>query len=104
MFFRHIDLSKPENLIRLLSEDEYSKEEIERVMAAVQTPEIKKTLTDRTQEAVDRGAFGAPWFWVRNAKGEEQPFFGSDRLVTSHTVPSSLYVSDFAGYGGEKRG
>lgn len=63
----------------MLSETGYSKEEVERIMTATQSPEIKKALTDRTQEAVDRGAFGAPWFWVTNAKGEQEPFFGSDR-------------------------
>jgi 2-hydroxychromene-2-carboxylate isomerase len=81
MFFKHIDISQPENLIKLLAEDGYSKAEIEKIMAAVKTPEMKKALSDRTQEALDRGAFGAPWFYVRNSKGVEEPFFGSDRLV-----------------------
>ncbi|KAF3482076.1 uncharacterized protein GIQ15_04835 [Arthroderma uncinatum] len=81
MFFKHIDLSKPEGMIELLKEAKYSSQEIERILASTKTDEIKKALTDRTQEALDRGAFGAPWFWVKNNEtGKEEPFFGSDRF------------------------
>ncbi|PGG99444.1 hypothetical protein AJ79_08518 [Helicocarpus griseus UAMH5409] len=79
MFFRHVDLSKPENVIALLREEKYSDAEIESIMSAAQSAEGKAALTARTKEALDRGAFGAPWFWVRNAEGKEEPFFGSDR-------------------------
>lgn len=41
---------------------------------------MKAAVKDATQKAVDLGAFGAPWFWVTNAQGEGQPFFGSDRF------------------------
>lgn len=41
----------------------------------------KGTLTKATQTALDRGAFGAPWFWVTNRAGKSEPFFGSDRYV-----------------------
>lgn len=41
---------------------------------------IKKELKDRTQEAVDKGAFGAPWIIATNAEGKKEPFFGSDRF------------------------
>jgi hypothetical protein len=37
-------------------------------------------LTANTKEALDKGAFGVPWFWVRNAEGKEEPFIGSDRF------------------------
>ncbi|QSS65710.1 DSBA family oxidoreductase [Histoplasma capsulatum] len=80
MFYRHIDLSKPENMMALLREEKYSDVEIETIMKGAQTPEGKKALTDRTKEALDRGAFGAPWFWVTNAQGKAEPFFGSDRF------------------------
>ncbi|PHH64655.1 hypothetical protein CDD81_4096 [Ophiocordyceps australis] len=42
--------------------------------------EYKQTLVDEVQSAREKGAFGAPWLWVTNAKGESQPFFGSDRF------------------------
>ena len=45
------------------------------LFAATQEPEIKQQLIDNTGEAVARGAFGAPTFFV----GDEM-FFGQDRL------------------------
>jgi 2-hydroxychromene-2-carboxylate isomerase len=47
----------------------------ERLLAAAQSPEIKKQLTDDTEAAVARGVFGIPTFFV----GAEM-FFGKDRL------------------------
>jgi 2-hydroxychromene-2-carboxylate isomerase len=44
-------------------------------LEAINTDEIKDKLKNNTQEAADRGAFGAPTFFV----GEEM-FFGQDRL------------------------
>ena len=45
------------------------------LFAATQEPEIKQQLIANTEEAVSRGAFGAPTFFV----GDEM-FFGQDRL------------------------
>lgn len=53
------------------------------ILTAASSPKYKQRLNDSTQTALERGAFGAPWFWVRNAEGKEEPFFGSDRLVQS---------------------
>ncbi len=47
----------------------------ERLMQAAQSPEVKAALTANTQSAHDRGAFGAPTFFV----GDEM-YFGKDRL------------------------
>jgi 2-hydroxychromene-2-carboxylate isomerase len=44
-------------------------------MALVADPEVKAALVATTEEAVARGAFGAPTFFVG-----EQMFFGQDRL------------------------
>ncbi len=49
--------------------------EPEAFMARIAEPENKKALIDATQEAVSRGVFGAPSFFV----GDEM-FFGQDRL------------------------
>jgi 2-hydroxychromene-2-carboxylate isomerase len=43
--------------------------------AGAQTPEVKEELRATTEEAVRRGAFGAPTFFVG-----DQMFFGNDRL------------------------
>lgn len=46
------------------------------LLAASQTPEVKQGLMDNTEKAVERGAFGAPTFFV----GDEI-FFGKDHLL-----------------------
>lgn len=49
------------------------------VTAATASEEMKSALKRVTQEALDKGAFGAPWLWVSDGEGGEEPFFGSDR-------------------------
>jgi 2-hydroxychromene-2-carboxylate isomerase len=49
--------------------------DIERLMARAQQDDVKKRLLDLTNDAVERGAFGSPTFFV----GEEM-FFGKDQL------------------------
>lgn len=60
--------------------------------AAMTDKKWKEALTATTQEALDRGAFGAPFFWVVRTDNDadvdgqgrtvgEEPFFGSDRYV-----------------------
>ncbi|TQV99946.1 hypothetical protein V2A60_005363 [Cordyceps javanica] len=41
---------------------------------------FKDSVKKETDEALAKGAFGAPWIWATNAKGESEPFFGSDRF------------------------
>lgn len=53
-------------------------------MAAATTQEVKDLLTAATGEALERGAFGAPWLWVTDGEGRGEPFFGSDRSVSFH--------------------
>lgn len=70
----------------------------------------KEALTAKTQEALDRGAFGAPFFWVVktddtdadvdvDGQGKvvgEEPFFGSDRYVFIYLSFASMGRSDVA--------
>jgi 2-hydroxychromene-2-carboxylate isomerase len=67
--------------------------DIERLIARAQQDDVKKRLIEMTTNAVDRGAFGSPTFFV----GAEM-FFGKDQLrdveesiveQTSHAVPKS---------------
>lgn len=55
----------------------FTEEEVEKIMQS--RGKMKDVLLATTKRAVDLGAFGAPWVWVTNAKGEQEPFFGSDR-------------------------
>jgi 2-hydroxychromene-2-carboxylate isomerase len=67
--------------------------DIERLVVRAQQDDVKKRLIELTTDAVDRGAFGSPTFFV----GKEM-FFGKDQLrdveesiveQTSHAVPKS---------------
>jgi len=49
--------------------------DVERLFARAQEADVKAKLAELTQEAVDRGAFGSPTFFV----GDEM-FFGKDQL------------------------
>ncbi len=49
--------------------------DFDRLFARAQQPDVKRRLLELTQDAVDRGAFGSPTFFV----GEEI-FFGKDQL------------------------
>lgn len=55
----------------------FSPAEVEKIMAG--RAAFKDSLTKETDVALSKGAFGAPWIWATNSKGEEEPFFGSDR-------------------------
>ncbi|KAF2132083.1 glutathione S-transferase kappa 1 [Dothidotthia symphoricarpi CBS 119687] len=74
-----LDVSKPELLAQVLR-DRFKEDEVGQIMENANSAPYKQRLNDNTKEALDRGAFGCPWFWVRNSKGEEEPFFGSDRF------------------------
>lgn len=50
-------------------------------MTAATEKEWKDKLLENTSKALELGAFGAPWMWVQNKDGKEEPFFGSDRYV-----------------------
>lgn len=47
----------------------------EKAVADAELPAIKEKLKENTQEAIDRGAFGVPTFFINN-----EMFFGQDRF------------------------
>ncbi|KAF1934033.1 glutathione S-transferase kappa 1 [Didymella exigua CBS 183.55] len=73
------DVSKSDTFAETL-QLRFSSEEAKVILSSAISAPFKQRLNENTKEALDRGAFGAPWFWVRNAKGAEEPFFGSDRF------------------------
>ncbi|TEA15576.1 Glutathione S-transferase kappa 1 [Colletotrichum sidae] len=58
----------------------FAEADVRRIVEGAATQEIKDSVKKTTQEAIDRGAFGAPWIWAVNETGEGEPFFGSDRF------------------------
>lgn len=106
----NMDLSKPQNVAQALSEIPanfrgyldgaisssipqpitaqnssstplFTPSEVEKIMEGASASGFKDRLKAKTQEALDHGAFGAPWLWVTNSTGKGEPFFGSDRYV-----------------------
>ncbi len=64
----------------------FSAQDVSAILAGADDSETRDRFTACTREAIGRGAFGCPWMWVRNAAGQEEPFFGSDRFVSSAVV------------------
>jgi 2-hydroxychromene-2-carboxylate isomerase len=79
MFVDGLDISKPDVLAELLTKAGL---DAQYYLEAIQTDEVKELLKANTQEAADRGAFGAPTFFVGNTM-----HFGQDRL---HFVEEDL--------------
>ncbi|KAL3481058.1 thioredoxin-like protein [Aspergillus californicus] len=80
MWKGHIDISIPENLA-LAFRKVFPEDKVKEILSGAGTPEIKQSLTATTEKAVkELGAFGCPWFWVHDGKGNAEPFFGSDRF------------------------
>lgn len=77
------DVSVPNTLAEVL-QSRFSSEDVKTIMSSANSASFKQQLNDNTMEALDRGAFGCPWFWVRNTEGGEEPFFGSDRYAIAN--------------------
>ncbi|KAF9580385.1 Glutathione S-transferase kappa 1 [Lunasporangiospora selenospora] len=75
------DISQNEVLVTVLGPILGSMDKVEQYLQMASTPEIKKALTDNTNEALAKGAFGVPSFIVkRSSTDKEHLFFGSDRF------------------------
>lgn len=83
----HVNLVDDENLEAALvdatqrpdgGDKLFTGEDVKRIMAGREGK--KEKVKEMTGEAVERGAFGAPWLWVTNGKGQTEAFFGSDRF------------------------
>ncbi|KAI1122951.1 thioredoxin-like protein [Nemania abortiva] len=70
----HFQLASPSSSKRL-----FTPEQVAQVLDGLSAAEVKAALKARVDEALARGAFGAPWIWATNAQGRSEPFFGSDR-------------------------
>ncbi|KAG4441082.1 hypothetical protein IFR05_003436 [Cadophora sp. M221] len=81
LWVSHMNITLPAPLTDLLTSTSlFTPKEISSILSAASTQKWKDKLAANTQKVLDQGAFGAPWMWVRNEKGEEEPFFGSDRF------------------------
>ena len=76
---RDEDVSSPEVLLEACHEVGFDSDLAKRNVEMTADPTIKQALKDASSEAVARGAFGAPTFFLKTDDGEEM-FFGSDRF------------------------
>lgn len=75
------DVNDPAVLLAALRAAGLDDARAERFVAGIADPEVKARLARVTDEAVARGAFGAPTFFVRrNDDDDDEMFFGSDRI------------------------
>lgn len=87
LWLEELDIESPEGLAEAADEAGLDAGTKERLLALVDEPVTKAALKARTDEAIARGAFGAPTYFVRGRDGEEQMFFGQDRLaVMAHEL------------------
>jgi len=81
MWIEHNNITLAETFTESLKSTGYfSQTEVESITKSTAEKEWKDTLLENTKKILDQGAFGAPWMWVRNSAGKEEPFFGSDRF------------------------
>lgn len=73
MYYKGIDISKPDNMAELPRKHEYTAEEIERTVAAAKSRDHKEAMTANKPKVLEQGAYGASWFWVQNKEDQEEP-------------------------------
>eukprot|EP00026_Physarum_polycephalum_P017402 Phypoly_transcript_18620.p1 GENE.Phypoly_transcript_18620~~Phypoly_transcript_18620.p1 ORF type:complete len:233 (+),score=36.56 Phypoly_transcript_18620:47-700(+) len=80
------DVFQKEILSEELEKVGFTKEQVLELINLANSNEIKQKLKETTEEAVERGAFGAPsMFWQKDANSNVEFFFGSDRFhVIAH--------------------
>ncbi|MGM8936216.1 2-hydroxychromene-2-carboxylate isomerase [Pseudomonas neustonica] len=81
MWIDELDMGQPEVVGKVLAKGGFDPAE---VMTKASDPAVKEQLKKATEEAVSRGVFGAPTFFV----GDEM-FFGQDRLEWVEAAASS---------------
>lgn len=58
----------------------FGEERAKEILASTAKPEVKKHLNANTEAALNAGAFGVPFFVATDRDGNEDVFFGFDRL------------------------
>jgi len=74
-------INGPEDLGQILDQLQLATNDAKRILEDAQSSEIKDKLKRNTQEALDHGAFGAPWTEILlPADGQRHCFWGADRF------------------------
>ncbi|CAD5124200.1 DgyrCDS12500 [Dimorphilus gyrociliatus] len=73
------DITEPDVIRETSTRAGLNKEQVEKAFEDATSSETKERLTSLTKEAVELGAFGAPWFVIHGKDGKQHTVFGSDR-------------------------
>jgi len=73
------DITTETDIRSALLSQPFDAEVINRLLAQCSEAKVKDALRQETETAIERGAFGAPIFFIQTPDGEEM-FFGSDRF------------------------
>eukprot|EP01116_Phalansterium_solitarium_P005168 TRINITY_DN16556_c0_g1_i1.p1 TRINITY_DN16556_c0_g1~~TRINITY_DN16556_c0_g1_i1.p1 ORF type:complete len:226 (+),score=59.94 TRINITY_DN16556_c0_g1_i1:54-731(+) len=90
---RDLDIQSPASLLQTCLDVGISKETAERWLQASTSQETKDALKAATEDAVARGAFGAPTMFITTPDGKTDMFFGSDR----YELIAHMYKLPWAG-------
>ncbi len=71
-FAEDVDISNPEAVVGIAAALHVEREELQ---SALHAPAVKERLKTETMNAIGRGVFGSPFFFV-----DGEPFWGSDRM------------------------
>ncbi|XP_022807845.1 glutathione S-transferase kappa 1-like isoform X1 [Stylophora pistillata] len=83
---RDEDIVEPQSFQEVCTKVGLSADDTQALISKTKDQEIKDTLKETTQKALDLGAFGAPLI-VAHVNGEPHTFFGSDRfLLLAHLL------------------
>ncbi|KAL5477940.1 hypothetical protein EMCRGX_G024803 [Ephydatia muelleri] len=83
---RDEDITRPESLQLACLAAGLTQQATDDLIGRIESQEVKEELKRTTQEALDLGAFGAP-FIVAHIGGKKEEFFGSDRMeLLAHTL------------------
>jgi len=74
------EVHTPEGLMPIL-EKIFGEEGTKEILTKSTSDEVKKLLTDKTEEALAEGSFGLPWYAATNAKGEKECYWGFDHIA-----------------------
>ena len=86
-----IDIGSMDGLKRALANSVLNTTQIDSLLEDTQTVNVKEGLLVLTKEALDLGAFGAPWITVTlPGCKEKEVFFGSDRFHLIADLVSSI--------------
>uniref|UniRef100_A0A914X116 Glutathione S-transferase kappa n=1 Tax=Plectus sambesii TaxID=2011161 RepID=A0A914X116_9BILA len=84
---RNEDIHLGEHMLQISRKIGIPFKEADDMVARIAHPDTKARLTETGNEAIESGAFGAPWINVHTTDGKMHSFWGSDRFhIIAHLI------------------